>query len=60
MPLHKDSPIFSSNQPGQIRKSASPIKAELINLEEHMIPLLPAVHVHIGSGLLNTHNNVRR
>ena len=46
-------PIVYPNEPEQIRKSASPIKAELIDLEEHMIPLLPAVHVHIGNdGLL--------
>ena len=44
-------PIFYRNKPRQIRKSASPIKAELINLEENMVPLLPAVHVHIGNGL---------
>ena len=46
-------PLISYNNTWeQIRKSASPIEARIINLEEQMIPLLPAVHVHIGIGLL--------
>lgn len=57
--ITQGSPIFHRNKPRQIRKSASPIKAESINLEENMIPLLPAVHVHIGNGLPNTHNNIQ-
>lgn len=32
----------------QIRKSASPVKANIIDLQDNMIPLLPARHVHIG------------
>lgn len=32
----------------QIRKSVSPVEARIINLENNIIPLLPARHVHIG------------
>ena len=56
--ITQGSPAFYRNKPRQIRKSASPIKAELVDLEENMIPLLPAIHVHIGNGLLNTQNNI--
>ncbi|MCJ1394891.1 hypothetical protein MMC18_007771 [Xylographa bjoerkii] len=33
----------------RIRKSVSPVKSEVINLNDNMIPLLPARHVHIGN-----------
>lgn len=48
----RDFLISYNNTFEQIRKSTSPIKAKVINLEEQMIPLLPATHVHIGIGLL--------
>lgn len=44
--------VSYNNKLKQIRKSVTSVKAKVINLEEQMIPLLPAVHVHIGIRLL--------